>query len=540
MPLSSYTATLEIRAEHTDHARLFSAFDNEDTLTLSLTLSRSLGALTPTLELYDADSHTQVLRYPFSWQSTDYHTELYRLVLPLDRLIGLYYASVLFDSAEGQLRLSYDELSYAERLSRADEPYEPIGLTVYEASYQTPDWFKGGVLYQIFVDRFHKGSHPVPLRSDAKLNPDWENGIPEYPPYRGAPFQNNTFFGGTLWGIAEKLDYFSDLGITALYLSPIFKAFSNHKYDTADYFEIDEMFGGEEAFDHLLKEATARGIRIILDGVFNHTGDDSRYFNKYGKFDDVGAYQSKSSPYFTWYDFESFPDKYRSWWGIDILPSLNTRHPDYRRFVAGEYGVVRHYLNKGISGWRLDVADELSDELLRDIRRGAREEKRDALILGEVWEDASNKIAYGKLRRYFWGNQLDGVMNYPVGNRIADYLLTGNARPLFATLKRLYSHYPKISSDANMNLLGTHDTERILTKLSGVQENARSEEELSLARLTQRQYSEAKERLKAAWLLLSTVPGVPTVFYGDEAGNGGKQKPRRLQSLLGFTVLSLR
>ena len=525
MPLSSYTATLEIRAEHTDHARLFSAFDNEDTLTLSLTLSRSLGALTPTLELYDADSHTQVLRYPFSWQSTDYHTELYRLVLPLDRLIGLYYASVLFDSAEGQLRLSYDELSYAERLSRADEPYEPIGLTVYEASYQTPDWFKGGVLYQIFVDRFHKGSHPVPLRSDAKLNPDWENGIPEYPPYRGAPFQNNTFFGGTLWGIAEKLDYFSDLGITALYLSPIFKAFSNHKYDTADYFEIDEMFGGEEAFDHLLKEATARGIRIILDGVFNHTGDDSRYFNKYGKFDDVGAYQSKSSPYFTWYDFESFPDKYRSWWGIDILPSLNTRHPDYRRFVAGEYGVVRHYLNKGISGWRLDVADELSDELLRDIRRGAREEKRDALILGEVWEDASNKIAYGKLRRYFWGNQLDGVMNYPVGNRIADYLLTGNARPLFATLKRLYSHYPKISSDANMNLLGTHDTERILTKLSGVQENARSEEELSLARLTQRQYSEAKERLKAAWLLLSTVPGVPTVFYGDEAGMEGYHDP---------------
>ncbi len=525
MPLSSYTATLEIRAEHTDHARLFSAFDNEDTLTLSLTLSRSLGALAPTLELYDADSHTQVLRYPFSWQSTDYHTELYRLVLPLDRLIGLYYASVLFDSAEGQLRLSYDELSYAERLSRADEPYEPIGLTVYEASYQTPDWFKGGVLYQIFVDRFCRGSREVPIRDDAVFNPDWENGIPQYPPYRGAPFQNNTFFGGTLWGIAEKLDYFTDLGITALYLSPIFKAFSNHKYDTADYFEIDEMFGGEEAFDHLVKEATARGIRIILDGVFNHTGDDSRYFNKYGKFDDVGAYQSKSSPYFTWYDFESFPDKYRSWWGIDILPSLNTRHPDYRRFVAGEYGVVRHYLNKGISGWRLDVADELSDELLRDIRRGAREEKRDALILGEVWEDASNKIAYGKLRRYFWGNQLDGVMNYPVGNRIADYLLTGNARPLFATLKRLYSHYPKPSSDANMNLLGTHDTERILTKLSGVQENARSEEELSLARLTQRQYSEARERLKAAWLLLSTVPGVPTVFYGDEAGMEGYHDP---------------
>lgn len=525
MLLSSYTALLSIESEHTEYARLFSAFDSEDTLTFTLTVSRSLGALSPHLELSDADRHSQPLTYGFSWVSTDYHTEVYRLVLPLYRLKGLYFASVLFASCEGTLRLSYDERYYSERLSYADEPYEPIGLTVYEAGYETPEWFRGGVLYQIFVDRFCRGSHEVPLREDAILNEDWENGIPQYPPYRGAPFKNNTFFGGTLWGIAEKLDYLKSLGVTALYLSPIFKAFSNHKYDTADYFAVDEMFGGDEALDHLLSEAKARGIAIILDGVFNHTGDDSRYFNKYGRFSTLGAYQSKESPYYPWFDFESFPDKYRSWWGIDILPSVNTKNPDYRRFIAGEEGVVAHYLRRGISGWRLDVADELSDELLRDIRRGARSVKRDALLLGEVWEDASNKIAYGKLRRYFWGNQLDSVMNYPVGNGIADYMLTGDATELYITLKRLYTHYPKKTSDTLMNLLGTHDTERILTKLSGVGENGRSEAELSLATLSESEYALAAERLKTAWLLLATVPGVPTVFYGDEAGMEGYHDP---------------
>ena len=525
MPLSQYHVTLTVKSEHTEFAHLFSAFDNEDTLTFTLTLPRLLGAVLPRLELYDADEHAQNLVFSLTWQSTDYQNEQYTLEMPLRRLTGLYYASLLFDSAEGLLRLSYDESSYAYRLTRAEEAYEPIGFTVFDASYTTPRWFRGGILYQIFVDRFHKGSVDLPCREDACLDPDWESGIPQYPPYRGAPFSNNTFFGGTLYGIAEKLDYLASLGVTALYLSPIFRAYSNHKYDTADYFEIDEMFGGEEGFDALLKAAKEKGIRIILDGVFNHTGDDSRYFNKYGKFDTVGAYQSKDSPYYTWYDFENYPDRYRCWWGIDILPSVNTRHPDYREFICGKEGVIRHYLKKGISGWRLDVADELSEEFITEIRRAARRENKDALVLGEVWEDASNKIAYGALRRYFWGNELDAVMNYPVGNAITDFLLSGNAYPLFTTLKRLYAHYPKPASDCNMNLLGTHDTERILTKLSGVGENGRSEEELSRATLSIEERRLARSRLKLAWLLLSTVPGVPTIFYGDEVGMEGYHDP---------------
>ncbi len=525
MPLSTYSVTLTILSSHTEEARLFSAFDNEDTLTLTLSASRALGVVSPFLELIDADSLSPLPRYPFHFETTDYETDCYRLILPLDRLKGLYFASILMNSSEGMLRLSYDELQYAPRLSYMSDPYEPIGFTVYDASFKTPDWFKGGVLYQIFVDRFHKGSIAIPCREDAVLDPDWDNGIPDYPPYRGAPFQNNHFFGGTLYGIAEKLGDLKALGVSALYLSPIFKAYSNHKYDTGDYFEVDPMFGGEQALDTLLTAAREQGVAVILDGVFNHTGDDSRYFNKYGSYPTLGAYQSKDSPYYSWFDFEEYPDKYRSWWGIDILPSVNTENPDYRAFVAGKNGVIRHYLKKGISGWRLDVADELSEALIRDIRRGAREEKKDALILGEVWEDASNKIAYDKLRRYFWGNELDAVMNYPIGNAITDYLLSGNARPLFATLKRLYSHYPKAASDVNMNLLGTHDTERILTKLSGIGENGRSEEALSTARLSPEDYARAKEKLKTAWLILSTMPGVPTIFYGDEAGLEGYHDP---------------
>ncbi|MBQ7364288.1 MAG: glycoside hydrolase family 13 protein [Clostridia bacterium] len=525
MPLSHYHVSLEITSAHTDFAHLFSAFDNEDTLTLTLTLSRELGTVSPRLELYEADAHAQTLIFPLVWQGTDYKTETYRLSLSLHRLRGLYFASLLFDSAEGLLRLSYDEGHYRYRLTRSDEAYEPIGLTVYDAAFTTPDWFKGGVLYQIFVDRFYKGSQAVPCREDAVLDPDWERGIPQYPPYRGAPFSNNTFFGGTLFGIAEKMPYLASLGVTALYLSPIFRAYSNHKYDTADYLEIDSMFGGKEGFDAMLCAANAHGIRVILDGVFNHTGDDSRYFNKYGKFDTLGAYQSQESPYYHWYDFESYPDRYRCWWGIDILPSVNTKHPDYRRFIAGENGVIRRYLREGIAGWRLDVADELSEELITDIRRAAREESREALILGEVWEDASNKIAYGALRRYFWGNELDSVMNYPVGNAIVDYHLTQNAAPLFAVLKRLYAHYPKATSDTNMNLLGTHDTERILTRLSGEGENGRSEDELATATLSEERYRLAKSRLMSAYLLLATVPGVPTVFYGDEAGMQGYHDP---------------
>ena len=516
-----------VKSEKNPHAELFTAYADNDTLTFTLSAPMTAGMTSPYLELTDGYelSRPHSLTFPFLWEARDRGIETYRLKLSLERLRGLYFASILFDTCEGRGRLSYDPTSYRLKLSRASEPYEPFGLTVYESDYATPDWFKGGILYQIFVDRFAKGSRPVPTREDAVLNPDWENGIPKYPPYRGAPLDNNEFFGGTLYGVAEKLDYLASLGVTAIYLCPIFKAYSNHKYDTGDYMRIDEMFGGEEAFDLLLTEAKKRNIGIILDGVFNHTGDDSRYFNRYGKYDTLGAFQSKDSPWAAWYDFEEFPNKYRAWWGIDILPSVNTDEPSYREFICGEEGVIRKYLKKGVSGWRLDVADELSEGLIRAIRTACRREKEDALLLGEVWEDASDKIAYGKRRSYFAGSELDSVMNYPTCNAIVDYILTGDSHRLFATVKRLYSHYPKSASDTCMNFLGTHDTERILTRLSGVGENGRSIGELAHATLSEEERALAKKRLRTAWFLLTQMPGVPCIYYGDEAGMEGYHDP---------------
>ncbi len=527
MKYASDALHLTVESKLTPHAELFSAFSDADTLTFTLVARRNLGVSSPVLELFDGyePQDPNRLVFPFLWQDTDYTDEIYTLILPLSRLRGLYFASILFDSAKGDLRLSYNPASYSLRLSYKDESYEPFGLTVYDRSYETPAWFKGGILYQVFVDRFAKGSKKTPIREDARLNPDWDNGVPEFPPYRGAPLANNTFFGGTLWGVAEKLDYLASLGVTAIYLSPIFKAYSNHKYDTGDYMTVDEMFGGEEALDHLIAEARERGIGIILDGVFNHTGDDSRYFNKYGRYEGIGAYQSPDSPFYRWYSFEDYPHRYRSWWGIDILPAVNTDEPSYRDFICGEEGVVRHYLRKGISGWRLDVADELSESFISELRHAARSEKSDALILGEVWEDASDKIAYGKRRCYFCGNELDSVMNYPAGNAVTDYVLTGDAGRLFAILKRLYAHYPKPSSDSAMNLLGTHDTERILTRLSGVSDGERPPEVLAGLRLSDREKLRACEKLRLAWLILTTLPGVPCIYYGDEVGMEGYYDP---------------
>lgn len=580
---------LTVESARCRYPELISAFDEEDTLTFRLTAPRSAGLSSPLLCLADgsflseesetdgflaeeeessADSGAResactgrvlhgescgsgggtdsaekapagveadnrgrnetrkkrVRRYLFSWEGSDYVTDRYTLTLSLRGLVGLYYASVLFDTGKGKMRFSYDPLHYAPLLTEASAPYEPFALTVYKSAYDTPSWFKGGLLYQIFVDRFSPGGEVV-LRGDAILNPDWENGIPQYAPWRGAPLANNMFFGGTLWGVADKLDYLSSLGVTALYLSPVFEAYSNHKYDTGDYLVIDAMFGGEKAFSHLIAEAKKRSIGVILDGVFNHTGDDSRYFNKYGKYDSLGAFQSTESPYYPWYSFSDYPQSYRSWWGIDILPAVNTGERSYQEFVCGEEGVVRRYLKLGAAGWRLDVADELSEDLIRKIRTACKAEKEDALLLGEVWEDAAEKVAYGQRRHYFQGEELDGVMNYPLRNALIDYVMSGKAKPLFAVLKRLYAHYPKPASDAAMNLLGTHDTERILTRLSGVGENGRGPDELAVARLTPEERQLAIGRLRQAWFLLSMLPGVPCIYYGDEAGMEGYYDP---------------
>lgn len=473
-------------------------------------ISRRLGAADFKLcmysdnESYDADC---------SWISLENGFDIYETTLDLPK-IGLYFLSGSFRTLSGSNSFIFPD-------SR-----EKLPITVHCADFSTPEWLKGGLIYQIFTDRFAKSEKfPVNVKPDAILNTDWENGIPEFAEKPGEPLKNNTFFGGSLYGIIEKLDYLQSLGVTTLYLNPIFEAASNHKYDTADYFTVDQMFGGNVAFDKLVIALKKRGMHLILDGVFNHTGDDSIYFNKYGRYENLGAYQGKASKYYHWYDFISFPDNYNCWWGVKILPAINKQNDSFREFICGENGVIRHYLKLGADGWRLDVADELSDEFLYSLRKAAKSENKDAVIIGEVWEDASDKIAYGSRRHYFQGHQLDSVMNYPLRNAIIDYLTSGNADILAETATSLYLHYPKCVSDVQMNLLGTHDTERILNLLACDGCEAMSNRELAVHKIPPDIRIRARELLKLAAFLLYTLPGVPCIYYGDEAGMDGGRDP---------------
>ena len=363
-------------------------------------------------------------------------------------------------------------------------------ITVYEEYYSTPAWMKGGVMYQIFPDRFNKvGELPI---ADWKVRrSDW-GGMPSYRPNEYGKVLNNDFFGGNLNGITEKLDYLQELGVTVIYLNPIFEAYSNHRYDTGDYLKIDGQLGTAEDLDRLVTEAKKRGIRIILDAVLNHTGADSRYFNRYGRYDSVGAYQSRQSPYSEWYHFRTFPDSYESWWGIETLPAVNEHSASYQEFVFGENGVLKTWLRHGIGGYRLDVADELPDFFLQKLRAAVKEETPDAIVIGEVWEDASNKIAYSERREYLQGYELDSVMNYPLKDAIISYVQSGNTTQLRETLYMLIDNYPKQTLDCLMNILGTHDTPRILTVLGG--KTCANKDEMAVTSMNADEVSAAKKK----------------------------------------------
>lgn len=395
-------------------------------------------------------------------------------------------------------------------------------ITVFDEAYHTPAWMKGGVMYQIFPDRFYRAEVDYPVRSGKILREDW-GGLPSYRPNSSGKVLNNDFFGGNLNGVTEKLDYLQSLGVTVLYFNPIFEAYSNHRYDTGDYLKIDPLLGTDADLDRLVAEAEKRGIRIILDAVLNHTGSDSRYFNKYGTYDSLGAYQSQDSPYADWYRFSHFPDQYDSWWGIDTLPAVNENSSSYQEFVFGENGVLHHWLRRGIGGYRLDVADELPDFFLEKLRCVVKEASADAVIIGEVWEDASNKIAYSERRKYLQGGELDSVMNYPLKDAIIGFVKSGKTSQLRETLFMLMDNYPKETLDCLMNILGTHDTARILTVFGG--KECSDKDEMATTFLSESEKAAAKRKVMMAAVLQFTLPGVPCIYYGDENAMEGHRDP---------------
>jgi glycosidase len=429
---------------------------------------------------------------------------------------GLYFYHFEIDTPDETCYIGCDETLNA-MLNKGGE----WQLTVYEEKTPAPAWNKGGIFYQIMPDRFFIGGERLKTKKTAVYRDDL-NGIPEYKPDKNGKILNNDFFGGNLSGVTKKLGYLKSLGVTAVYLNPIFEAVSNHKYDTGSYRRIDSDFGTEEDLKKLIKRADKKGIRIILDGVFSHTGDDSVYFNKYGSYDSVGAYQSKDSPYADWYSFSDRPDGYKSWWGIDTLPNTVEDNAGYSEFITGEDGVLRTWTALGLGGWRLDVADELPDNFLDRAVKAIKAKNGEVMVLGEVWEDASNKISYSNRRRYLNGGQLDSVTNYPFKEDIINFVKTGDAKRLADTVHVIINNYPKCVLDNLMNMLGTHDTARILTVL-GDSGKTDTREQRAKAKLLDR--GEAVKKLKLATALQYTLPGVPSVYYGDEAGLEGFEDP---------------
>ena len=399
-------------------------------------------------------------------------------------------------------------------------------LTVYDGRGHTPEWFGSGVSYQIFPDRFCRSRIPDPagMVGERTVHENWQD-TPDFLPDEQGEIRNRDFFGGDLPGITGKLDYLKGLGVTTVYLNPIFEAASNHRYNTADYLAIDPMLGKEEDFQTLCREAHKRGMRILLDGVFNHTGSVSRYFNADGSYPDVGAAQSAQSPYYNWYHFSRWPAEYDAWWGIKTLPAVEENHPDYREFIfGGRDSVVRHWLRCGADGWRLDVADELPDDFIAQLRCAMEEEKSDALLIGEVWEDGSNKIAYSRRRRYLLGRETHGLMNYPFRTALLQWLGGGDAAAFRESMETIRENYPPAAFYGAMNFLGTHDTPRILTLL-GAAHTPETKQARADYRLSPAELARGKAKLRLAGMLLYSFPGSPTLFYGDEAGMQGFEDP---------------
>lgn len=378
-------------------------------------------------------------------------------------------------------------------------------ITVYNHQY-IPEWYRGGIIYQILVDRFCNGNDEGKVLNPKKnsfIYGDWYDE-PMYVKDSNGGVVRWDFYGGNLLGVLKKLPYIKSLGVNIIYFNPIFESPSCHRYDTGDYEKIDSMVGSNEDFKSLCEEAKKLGIKVILDGVFSHTGSDSKYFNKVGSYEEVGAYQSLNSPYYSWYKFYDYPNSYECWWGFSNMPNVDELNPSYLNYmVKGENAIVKKWIDLGASGWRLDVADELPDEFIKQLRQSMKEAKEDSVLIGEVWEDASNKISYSRKREYLFGYELDSVTNYPLRQMIIDFTNGNiNSEYFIKRYMKILENYPKDIFYSTMNMLGNHDTERILTILNN---------NILL--------------LKIAVLLQMTLPGVPLIYYGDEAGLKGFKDP---------------
>ncbi len=499
------------------HKSIIGAMAAGNTLRLSVVLPRSFGVTCCRIILEKDGEDTKYV--DMDWASTDGNEEWWTKELFFGEK-GVFFYHFSYDTSWGTTQLFRDGESQRASVSGKNVWQQ----TVYDPALVTPDAIKNGIIYQIFPDRFRfSGIKKENVPADRILRSDW-GSTPVWEPDTDGKIKNNDFFRGDFKGIEEKLDHIAALGTSVIYLNPIGESHSNHRYDTADYLKPDPLLGTEEDFRSLVRAAHERGIRIILDGVYSHTGDDSVYFNKYGRYESAGAYGNESSQYRPWYTFK--PDgKYNCWWNIDTLPEVNEHDPSFADFITGENGVIRYWLALGADGFRLDVADELPDEFIDRAHKTIKDASRENYFLGEVWEDATNKISYGARRRYLLGGQFDGVMNYPFRTAVIDFVLSANAQRFMDEVYSVVLNYPPQALNACMNMLGTHDTPRILTVLTGLNLERMSRSRQADIRLSDSQKSRAEQLIRMAVPLIFTLPGIPCVYYGDEAGMYGAKDP---------------
>ncbi|AXB82203.1 4-alpha-glucanotransferase [Megasphaera hexanoica] len=521
---------MELRLYHDSHdshyRSRFGAVPSGSELTLRLSVSgRPASSCKATVRLWQSNAGESLVpmtaagdTFAATWQ------------VPQKGCLLWYYFIVEWDGKRLYYGNNQDHLGGVGALYDTVPP--AFQITVYDKNAHTPDWFKHAIVYQIFPDRFCRGRmdwQHLAGKPGAVIHSSWDDRPYYCKNTETGDVVQYDFFGGDLAGIGKKLDYLADLGVTAIYLNPVFESCSNHRYGTGDYHRIDPFLGTNDEFSALCEKARKRGIRIILDGVFSHTGADSIYFNRFGHYPSLGAYQSKESPYYEWYRFTDYPDDYESWWGVKDLPDVEETTPSYMDFIIrSENSVLKYWLGQGISGWRLDVIDELPVPFLRSFYHTLKEENPDAVLIGEVWEDASNKIAYSEQREYLCGYDIDSAMNYALRAMAVAFVLgQKDGGRLGRELMQLVENYPPENWYAMLNLISSHDIERILTVCQSSDADVRGES-VAMGRV----------KLLMAWQM--TMPGAPCIYYGDEAGlTGGKDPDNRRTYPWGHENMSL-
>ena len=492
------------------------------TVTFSIRLDKISVVESPKLVIFRIDKWDQRHEVDLEFSKASFNNNYYSCSFTPKVPDVYYYYFTLFINGK-YVEIRKDRFSKSCFGGKENECFQ---LTVFTKDISVPDFMKGATFYQIFPDRFYNSGEAkenVPM--DRKIHTDWYEN-PDYLPNDKGIILNNDYFGGDLKGITQKLDYIESLGVTIIYLNPIFEAHSNHRYNTADYMKIDPLLGKEEDFVELCSEARKRGIRIILDGVFNHTGSDSIYFNKERRYATVGAYTSKDSPYYNWYCFFNYPNGYDSWWGFDTLPKLNKSVEECIDFFCT---VVKKWIRLGASGFRLDVVDEITNYMLYRLTKAIKEEvvfDSQPSVTGEVWEDVSIKEAYGERKHYFTENTLDSAMNYVYKDALFYFFENKNAEALLDTIVRTIENYPKDNLDAMMNMISGHDIERAITRLAkGAAGGHDRYWQAMNDYLDPESYERGKRLFKQMAVIQYFLPGNPCLYYGDEAGLYGFKDP---------------